>query len=96
MNEVCPSTLFRELASPFPSSPLTHKTYHPPSIPLLPPPIPLHVRSSNCNRRLLPPKIAAHPSRAPNGQTPRDNLLVPVAILSSARVRELYQDGREV
>jgi hypothetical protein len=73
--------------------PLQAKTHPHDSIPLLSAPLNLHVRSSHRNRRLLPPEIRTHTPRAPNGQTARDNILVFVAVLSGAGVRELCQDG---
>jgi hypothetical protein len=76
-----------------PRSPLQATTHLNHSIPLLSPPLNLHVRSSHRNRRLLPPEIRTHNPRAPNGQTARHNILVFVVVLSGAGVRELCQDG---
>lgn len=86
-----------EVPLPFPWPFTLHPTTNPlSSIPLLPPPQHLHVRSSHRNRRLLSPKIPTQPPRTAHGTTPRYNLLVPFFMLFSARIRELYQDGREV
>jgi hypothetical protein len=85
-------TVFFPLHNLLPSS-LQATTHLCNSIPLLPPPLNLHVRSSYRNCRFLPPEITTHTPRAPNGQTAWDNILVFVVVLSGAGIRELRQDG---
>lgn len=57
------------------------------SLPLIPPPLRLHVRSLHRHYPLLPPQRRALRLRTTHGPTPRHCLLVPRAIVPRARVR---------